>query len=49
MTENYVELAEKFIGEHNNNSNWSPFDRIEIIAIVMYAEWLEKKDNNKEK
>ncbi len=38
---NYVELAKKFIDDHNNNINWSPFDRIETTAIVMYAEWLE--------
>ena len=37
----YVELAKKFIDEHNNNINWSPFDRIEKTAIVMYAEYLE--------
>ncbi len=38
---NYVELTKKFIDEHNNNINWSPFDRIETTAIVMYTEWLE--------
>ena len=40
---NYVDLAKKFIDEHNNNNNWSPFDRIEIMAIMMYAEWLENR------
>ena len=46
---NYVDLAKKFINEHNNNNNWSPFDRIEIIAIMMYAEWLESDQFSLEK
>ena len=38
----YAELANKFINEHNNNDNWSPFDRLETMAIMMYANWLDK-------
>jgi hypothetical protein len=46
---NYVELAKKFVGEHNNNSNWSPLDRIEMTAIIMFAEWLESNRLSLEK
>lgn len=46
---NYVELAKKFIDEHNNNSNWSPLDRIEMTAIIMFAEWLESNRLSLEK
>ena len=44
LKENCLELAEKFIEEHNNDDNWSPFDRIEIVAIRLFAQWLERKD-----
>lgn len=37
----YVELAKKFIDEHDNDNNRSPFDSVEIMAINMYAKWLE--------
>lgn len=46
---NCVELAKKFIDEHNDNSNWSPFDRIEMTAIIMFAEWLESNRLSLEK
>lgn len=46
---NYVELAKKFIDEHNNNNNWSPLDRIEMTAIIMFAEWLENNRLSLEK
>jgi cytochrome c len=49
LYKNYVELAKKFIGEHNNNSNWSPLDRIEMTAIIMFAEWLESNRLSLEK
>ena len=38
---NYVELAKKFIDQHNSNNNWSPFDRLERMAVIMYANWLD--------
>lgn len=46
---NYVELAKKFIDEHDSNDNWSPFDRIERMAIIIYAEWLESNQSSSEK
>lgn len=41
---NFVDLARKFIDEHDSNENWSPFDRVEKMAIIMYAKWLESKN-----
>jgi hypothetical protein len=38
---NYIEIANKFIDEHNSNGKWSPFDRIEIVSIMLYAQYLE--------
>ena len=46
---NYIDCAKKFIDEHNNNSNWSPLDRIEMTAIIMFAEWLESNRLSLEK
>lgn len=37
----YVNFANKFINDHNNDDKWSPFDRVETCAIIMYANWLE--------
>ena len=30
---NYVDLAKKFIDEHNNNSNWSP--KIAFLGLLV--------------
>lgn len=45
----YVELANKFINEHDSNGNFSPFDRLETMAIMMYANWLESNQFSLEK
>ena len=51
VTENkdYVELANKFINEHDSNGNFSPFDSLETTAIIMYANWLESNQFSLEK
>lgn len=41
-------LARQFINEHNDNKNWSPFDRLETMAIIMYAKWLESRIHTNE-
>ena len=46
---NYVELAKQFIYEHNDNNNWPPFNGNEIMAIMMYAGWLESNQLSLEK
>mgnify|MGYP003395560354 CR=1 FL=1 len=31
------------MGEHDNDDKWSPFDRLEIYAIKLFAKWLSKQ------
>lgn len=34
-----IELAEKYIEQHDSTGEWSPFDRTEKRAIRMFASW----------
>ena len=36
-------LAEKFIEEHDNDKRWSQFNGLEILAIKMFAKWVDSK------
>lgn len=39
----YQRLADKYIEKHDTNPHWSSFDRMESMAIRLFAEWLDRK------
>ncbi|HZR02662.1 MAG TPA: hypothetical protein VFA81_05775 [Burkholderiales bacterium] len=41
-----LELARRYIQDHNANERWSPFDGPEWRAIEMFANWLDSRNSD---